>query len=836
MNSLWQDLRYGARMLVKKPGFTLIAVFTLALGIGANTSIFTVINTLLLRSLPVKDPAGLVLLASVNRTGPGYSFSYPLYEQLRDGGRSLSGLFAAAEVSKHRMIADGTETEFIRAQEVTGNFFSVLGTSAALGRTLTTEDDQASNPQPVAVISHNFWQRRFGADSAVVGKTIKFDDVPLTIVGITPPDFFGFQPGEHPDLWWPMQMGSQVDPSGRGQWLKREGTWWLRLMGRVPGGGNRQQAQAELDVIFQRYMAEFASKRASKWGAMERRAFSERKLELQPGNVGYTELRRQFRQPLLILMTAVGLVLSIACANVASLLLARGAARQHEFSIRSALGAGRFRLARQLLTESVLLAGLGGLLGLLIAQWGTVALQMLMRLESDSISFNLAPDARVLGFTTVVSLLTGILFGLAPALRGSRLDLASALKGTAGSVSGHASRQRLLQPLVIVQVALSLVLLIGAGLFVRTLEKLKGLDAGFNRENVTLFDLDFTQSINTERRVALYRELLARLEALPGVRVASLSTFYLLSGGGWSERVGAEGYAASPGEDLTCFGLMVSPRFFETFGTPILKGRDLGPQDDRPAGKSNADTQRTAVINEAMSRRYFGDANPVGRYFYFTGRPEQKYEIVGVVKDAKYLSLRAPAPPTYYVPFFQEPGDMRITFALRTMSDPGALTHSIRRVVREVDPTVQAHDVRSMDDVVNTSLHQERVLAQLGSFFSLFALALACLGLYGVLSFAVVQRTREIGLRLALGAQRKDVLILVVSQGLKLALLGLAIGIVAALAMTRYVASLLYGVSATDPATFAGVALLLTGVALLAALVPARRATKVDPMIALRTE
>jgi putative ABC transport system permease protein len=461
---------------------------------------------------------------------------------------------------------------------------------------------------------------------------------------------------------------------------------------------------------------------------------------------------------------------------------------------------------------------------------------MLMRLESDSISFNLAPDARVLGFTTVVSLLTGILFGPAPALRGSRLDLASALKGTAGSVSGHASRQRLLQPLIIVQVALSLVLLIGAGLFVRTLEKLKGLDAGFNRENIVLFDLDFTQSINTERRVALYKELMARLESLPGVRAASLSTFYLLSGGGWSERIGAEGYAASPGEDLTCFGLMVSPRFFETFGTPVLKGRDLGPQDDRPAGKLNADIQRTAVINEAMARRYFGDANPVGRHFYFTGRPEQKYEIVGVVKDAKYLSLRAPAPPTYYVPFFQEPGDMGMTFALRTMSDAGALTRSIRHVVREVDPVVQARDVRSMDDVVNTSLHRERVLAQLGGFFSLFALALACLGLYGVLSFAVVQRTPEIGLRLALGAQRKDVLILVVSQGLKLALLGLAIGIVAALAMTRYVASLLYGVSATDPATFAGVALLLTGVALLAALVPARRATKVDPMIALRCE
>ncbi len=617
-DEMFQDLRYGVRMLLKHKGFTAVAVLTLALGIGANTAIFSVMNTLLLRSLPVKDPEELVLLASVNRSGPGGSFSYPLYEELCDGGRSLSGLFAAA--------------------------------------------------------------------------------------------------------------------------------------------------------------------------------------------------------------------------NVASLLLARAAARQREFTVRSALGAGRLRLVRQVLTESLLLAVLGGLLGLLLAQAGTRALLVFLRLQDDPISFNVAPDARVLLFTLAAALLTGLLFGLAPALRSSRLDLASALKGTAGSVAGDASRQRLNQSLVVVQVALSLVLLVGAGLFIRTLAKLKATDAGFNRENVVVFDLDFTQRLDTARRAALYKELLARLETLPGVRAASMSSFFLLGKCCSFQSISAEGYAASPGENLYCNEFRVSPRFFETTGTPFLSGRDFGPQDERPAGSSNANAPRAAVINQAMARRYFGDANPLGRRFYSTDQPEQKFEIVGVVKDVRYLSLRQPSSPTYYLPFFQNPGNMEMAFALRTASDSAALAASLRRVVREVDPTVQARDVRSLNDVVNTSLHQEHVLAQLGGFFSLFALALACLGLYVVLSFAVVQRTREIGVRIALGAQRKDVLSLVVAQGLKLALLGLALGLIAALAVTRFVSSLLYGVTATDPVAFIGVSFLLLLIAGLASWLPAHRAAKVDPMTALRCD
>ena len=839
-----QDIRYGVRMLLKSKGFTAVAAMTLALGIGANTAIFSVINALLLRPLPVKDTEELVLLASVNRNGPDYIFSYPLYEQLREGGHSFSHLFGTTDVSKQRLSADGKEGEFIRAQEVTGNFFTALGAPALLGRTLTPEDDQVSvlyvngqwepSSQVVAVISHGFWQRRFGADPAVVGKTITIENGPVTIVGVTAPGFFGIQPGENPDLW---RLARQV-------WfksLKRDDWSYLHLMARLPAGANRAQAQAELDLIYQRHKSEYLSRRPMDWDESERRIHAEKKLELQPGAGGHTELRLKFRRSLMLLMTAVGLVLLIACANVASLLLAHAAARRHEFTMRSALGAGRLRLVRQLLTESLLLAALGGGLGLLISQWGIQALLVFMRLQADPISFSVAPDARVLWFTLAATFLTGLLFGLGPALRGSRLDLATALKGAGGGVAGDAARQRLNQALVVAQVALSMVLLIGAGLFVRTLQKLKATDAGFNRENVIVFNLDFTPNPR-QRRLQLYKELAARLEALPDVRAAGVtSDFALARNRTADDRIGMEGYEARPDEDLLCYEFYISPSFFEAMGTPILSGRGFEPQDERvpetPTSGAHlfANTPLPAVINQAMARRYFGGANPLGRRFYSVIEPQQKYEIVGIVKDVRLKSLREPSPPTYYLPNIFDPGH-DATFALRTVSAPGAMAASLRQVTQEIDPTIRVRDVRSLNDVVNTSLHQERVLAQLGGFLSSFALALACLGLYGVLSFSVAQRTREIGVRMALGAQRKDVLSLVIGRGLKLALLGLALGLITALAVTRFVSSLLYGVTATDTVTFVGVSLLLLLVAMLASWLPARRATKLDPMTVLRHE
>jgi len=828
-----QDLRYGVRMMLKHKGFTTVAVLTLALGIGANTAIFSVINTLLLRELPVKAPDELALLATVNRNGPAYNFSYPLYEQLRDGGHSFSSLFAATDISKCNLKADGAETEIIRVQEVSGNVFSTLGAQAAIGRTITTEDDQVDPPQPAVVISHSFWQRRFGGDPAVVGRIITIEDRPATIVGVTPPGFFGIQPGEHPDLWRSLKW----------RWfksLKEPGRSFFHLMGRLPAGMNRAQAQAELDLIYQRHKAEYLSLNPMNWDESERQIYAEKKLELQPGAAGYTELRLKFRRSLLLLMTAVGLVLLIACANVASLLLVRAASQQREFTVRSALGAGSFRLVRQLLTESLLLAALGGGMGLLLAQWGIQALLFFMRLQADPVSFNVTPDARVLFFTLAASLLTGVIFGLAPALRSNRIDLASALKGAADSVMGDASMQRLNQALVVAQVALSLVLLIGAGLFVRTLQRLKSTDAGFNREHVVVFNLDFTQNLR-QRRLPLYKELAARLETLPGVLGAGVTSEFVLARNRPADRISVEGYEARPDEDLACYEFYISPRFFEAMGTPILSGRGFEPQDERvpetPISGAHlfANTPLPAVINQAMARRYFGDANPLGRRFYSVIEPQQKYEIVGVVKDVRLKSLREPSPPTYYMPYIFDPGH-DAAFALRTMSAPGAIAASLRQVAQEVDPTIRVRDVRSLNDVVNTSLHQERVLAQLGGFLSLFALALACLGLYGVVSFTVVQCTREIGVRMALGAQRKDVLILVVSQGLKLTLPGLALGLVAAWAVTRYVSSLLYGVTATDPVTLIGISFLLLLVATLASWLPARRATKLDPMTVLRHE
>ncbi len=829
------DLKFAFRQLLKNPGFAAVAVLTLALGIGANTAIFTVVNAVLIRSLPVKNPNELVQVLVTGLSGqPNYTFSYPFYERLRDGGRSLSGLFAAGGVGREdRMIVPNggnAEVEFVRAQAVSGNFFSVLGVPALLGRTITDTDDRPGNPQAVAVISHSFWQRRFGGDASVVGKTISFDDVPFTIVGVTPPGFFGFQPGDNPDLWWPLQIAPQV---GRGL---NEGSGWLRLMGRLSPGVEREQAEAELAVTYQHYRDEFAASRTAKWSAEQRRGFFALKFQLWPGHAGWTGLRDQFRQPLLILMAVVAAVLLIACANVASLLLARAAARRREFSIRSALGAGRLRVIRQLLTESLLLAAVGGLLGLLFAQGGTHVLLAFMRLQDDPVSFNVAPDARVLLFTITASLLTGLLFGLAPAFHSSRLDLAAALKGTAANVAAGIERQRSLQSLVVVQVGLSLVLLVGAGLFIRTLRHLKELDAGFNRENVILFNIDFANRPEVARWATFYKELVARLETLPGVRAASLFNFGFLSGNSWTDNVVAEGYQVEPGENLECAGTAVGLRFFETFGMAVLSGRDFDAQDERLIVSTNTTVPRTAVINQAMARRYFGDANPLGRRFYFAHQPAKKFEIVGVVPDAKYRSLREPSRPTFYVPFFQEDRGSWTTLALRTAADPRATIASLAGVVRGVEPTVRVRDLRTMNDVVNGSVHQERLIAQLGGFFSVFALALACLGLFGVLSFAVVQRTREIGVRVALGAQRRDVLSLVIGKGLKLVLVGSLIGLAGALATTRLVSNLLYGVTPTDPVTFAGVMSLLVAVAALASWLPARRATKVDPMEALRYE
>ncbi len=854
IETLFQDLRFGMRMLLKNPGFTAVIVITLALGIGANTAIFSLINTALLKTLPVKDPQQLVFFMVAGPRGMGTGFSYPLLRQFNQNNHSFTGITAASAPGRMRMAEPGTggQVELVQAGRVSGNFFSGLGVRAVAGRTLSEDDDSPTGGRPVAVISYNYWKRRFGLDPGVIGRKITLDDFAFTIVGVAPPGFFGIEVGSNTDLWWPIRMTPQVIPGA--QSLNDGGHRWLYLMARLKPGMNLEQAQAEMNTVFRQQLNEIAPERLASLTTTQRDNYFAQNIKLVAGGAGFSWLRERVKQPLLILLIVVGLVLLIACANVANLLLARAATRRKEIAVRQALGAGRFRLIRQLFTESLLLAASGGALGLLLAQWSARLLLAYLPQEQTT-TFDLTPDAQVLTFTLAVSLLTSLLFGLAPALGATRLDLSSSLKDAAGGRQGHL-RLTPHKLLIVTQVALSLFLLAGAGLFVRSLRNLKNLDAGFDRENVTLFSLNTPGGYTLAQRAHLYQRTLERLESLPGARAASLASFSLLSGSGMNSNIVVEGYANRPDEDMDCHRLWVGPNYFATMGIPLLQGRDFGPQELWPQGGLPADepdasrppqpqpsatpsAPLAAVINQTMARYFFHDENPLGRRFRaqngaLKGVP---IEVIGVIKDAKYYNLREQTPRTYYLSFFQRPREGQAgTILLRSFADPASATTAIERAVREIDPQAQVVNLRTMNEVVDRSLMQDRFVAQLGGFFSLFALLLAAIGLYGVLSYAVNQRTHEIGIRMALGARPRDVLRLTINQGMKLVLIGIGIGLGGALALTRLIKALLFGVSATDPLTFTVIVLLLAFVALLACWIPARRAAKVDPITALRFE
>src|SRR5271157_648197 len=862
--TLWQDLRYGLRQLAKSPGLTSVIVLSLALGIGANTAIFSLIDAVMLKMLPVRQPEQLVLLSWVTPDHPdmihslsgnfdrdkrgGFtstSFSYPIFDDIRASNPAFSSVLAFADTDRLN-VGVGGQAGLARGQLVSGDFFSTLGVPAAIGRTITPADDTAG-ASPAAVISYGYWARRFGRDPLVVGKAITVNGVPFSLVGVAAPEFFGVQPGASIDVWIPLRTQPQVDPGwaqyatpGEVSKFTARDDWWVVILGRLKPGASEQQARAALDVVVRQNVASIEPPPPARRSPDV--AYEPPRVELASASKGLNSLRQEFSKPLTILMAVVGLVLLIACANVANLLLARATSRQKEIAMRLALGSGRRRLIRQLLTESVLLAVAGGALGVILAYWASDVLLAFMSSGRDPVILHVSPNPNVLGFTAAVSVLTGILFGLAPAVRGTRLDLTPALKEGAARIVGSGGRSRGLRlelgkALVVAQVAMSLLLLIGAGLFVRTLTNLESENVGFDRHNLLLFGIDPTQAAYKGERLArFYEELRRRIEAVPGVRSASLSRHTFINGGVSDSGVAIQGYTPKPGESVNDGSVSVhvnsvGPEFFETFGIPMVLGRTLDDKDIAAATK-------VAVVNRAFARKYLAGTSPIGRRFGFGDqRASSDIAIVGVVGDARYGQLRAEAPPTVFVPYAQNIQDLaEMTFEVRTTGDPTHWMGAIRQTVQGLDRNLPLFDVKTQTEQIEQATFQERLFARFSSFFGLLALVLACVGLYGMMAYAVARRTNEMGIRMALGAEPGKILQMVLHEATTLVALGIVIGVPAALAASRLIATLLYGLKSTDPLTIISATAVLAGVALLAGYLPARRASRVDPMVALRYE
>jgi predicted permease len=840
LETLIQDVRYALRQLRRNPGFTSIAVITLALGIGANTAIFSLVDTVLLKMLPVRKPEQLVWLTWV---APNYGgdefFSYPAYELLANYNKTLSGVIAFHSLGDVDLVING-QAALARGQAVSGNYFTMLGVKPVLGRTLLPQDDAPNAGNAVAVISYGYWTTRFDRSRSVIGKAVTLNGTPITVVGVTPPEFFGLDPGEAVDISIPLGQIDHVTPGWAAAGspydaLKAPFRNWLRLMARVREGVSRPFVLANLQPIYKEALRQASEGiRGLPIDTPESdRDLSQSRLRLAAGSRGLVALRRQFSKPLFFLLIVVGILLLIACTNVANLLLARASTRQREVALRMALGAGRLRVMRQLLTESVLISVAGGVFGMTLAYWGSGSLVALMSHSQSSIQLSVRPDARVLAFTAIVSFLAAIVFGFAPAWRVSHLELSRAVKDREQAVTGPVHRLRLGDSLVITQIALSLVLLTGAGLVVRTLENLRALNPGFDQQNILLFSLKPGMVGYTDSQVAqLYEEVSARIKAMPGVRTVSYSDFSPLAARFGSTVPVVQGYTPRPGENVPVNINYVSPGFFKTLRTVVLLGREFKESD-------RIGSPRVAIINEAMAHHYFGDSNPLGRTFSIPDWVGDASEIgiVGVAQNTKVHDLRERPVPTAYMPLLQEPDAvLAVTFEVRTASNPGILASSVRRLIEQTDSRIPLFDVKTLGEQVNESLVQERAVASLSSLFGVLALFLTCVGLYGLIAYSVTRRTHEIGIRMALGAQSRQVFGLVLSRGMILTLIGIGVGGVAALGLTRLMATLLYGVKPGDPLTFAAVALIIIAVALLACYIPARRAARVDPMEALRHE
>ena len=828
LETLRQDVRFAMRMLRRSPGFTAVAVLSLALGIGANTGVSSLINTLMLRLLPVRDPESLVELLHQYPGEPRMNgYSWQSYEHFRDHNHVFSGLIGFSP-SRFDLRGEGLGGQTVDGEYVVGDFFSVLGVKPAIGRLIGPEDDRLGGAHSaVAVVSWSFWKSRFNLDPRILGKRIILQNVPVVVIGVAPREFFGLEIWSRPDVWVPTGLEPLIDAPGR--------TYFgapLALIGRLKPGVSVDQARAEMSVLFQFTLDEMSK-------GSKNPLIRKIKLEIVPAGAGLAFLRDQFEQPLLVLMVLVGLLLLIACTSIATLLLARGAAREHEMALRVSLGAGRMRLLRQVMTESLLLSGVGSLLGILVAYVGARALVRILLSGRPIVglpphfTFEVRPDAHVLLFTLGAALLTGVLFGLVPALRAVTSAPASMLLGATRPSQARAARF-FGKSLVAAQVALSVGVLSLAGVFTRHLSDLRN-QLGFERDHLLLVSLDTAHTgYSAEQLSLLYQELLGRLDALPGVRSATIGSPTPISGAGASTFVHVEGYQQKPEDRRYVAISWIAPKYFQTLGTPLLAGRDFTFQDEGGP--------RVAIINEAMARYYFADSNPIGKHLTLEkdwkdiGGPDKPYEIVGVVGDAKYDDAHGAPPRTLYLTAF---GDGRMDardFILRTSIPPEAVTGEVRRSVAEILKGVEVRHATTMSEQVDAALVPERLIAMLSGSFGTLGLILAAIGLYGLLAYTAARRTKEIGVRMALGATRGAVTWMVLRDALGMVSAGLLVGIPVALWSRKLAGSLIEGLPPSSVLPISMAALGVIAVALLASYIPARRATKVDPMEALRYE
>jgi predicted permease len=813
-DEMFQDLRFGLRMLLKQPGLIIIATLCLAMGTGANVLIFSLVNAVVLRPVAgVQAPQELAVIFHRNDRNDFDLISYPDYKDYRERNRSFAGLLACRGLGLN-LGGDGG-TERIQGMIVSGNYFSVLGVGAAAGRTLRAEDDQAPGAHPVAVISHGLWSRRFASDPAIIGKTVNVNAYPFTVIGVAQAGFNGTETGEIFDLWLPLTMQAQIMAQTEDR-LRSRDKRWLMMIGRLKAGAQMEQSQKEFDILAAQLRQEYPEEHRGLVG-----------IHVSP-HVGLMP----FDYPIVTrflgtVLAIVGLVLLIACANVANLLLARASTRRKEVAIRLALGASRMRVIRQFLTESLLLAGVGTTLGLLLPLYAKDwLLSLFPPLAAEALNFN--PDLRVVAFTLLLSFVAALLFGLAPALQASRPDVVPELKETA--ITGGPRGRRLSGMLVVAQIALTTTLLIGAGLLVRTLQRLTAIDPGFSTESVLALSLDLrSQGYREAKGRQFYQQLIERVAALPGVEAASLASVMPLGGGSPEQVIFIAGQEPpAPDRPLRADYNVVTPDWFRTMGIPLVAGRDFTAQD-------NADAPGVVIVNEVMARRFWPERSPVGQRFEVGEKQRRVVEIVGVARNSKHRSLNEETRPVMYIPLSRQyEGQMILN--LRSAFEPLGQVAAVRGVARRLDPNLPLFEIKTMEQRVKESFWPTRTMSKLVGIFGAIALLLAGVGLYGVLSYTVAQRTREIGLRLALGAQAGDVLRLIIRQGLRLALGGVALGLVAAFGLTRVLAGFLHGVSATDPLTFALIPAMLIAVALLACYLPARRATKVDPLAAIRRE